>query len=108
MHVYYCFITAMLASYQDGIVAGMAKRGYMIGSASKNGKLVEGVWPDAPSVVIALGVYKPEETTAAEIYKDIDEVCRDMKTCVYSIVISYAHEAVWQGPNFLLPANSKA
>ena len=103
MYIYYCWITALLPSYQDGIVAGLARKGYMVGPASKDGKVVESINKDSPSVLFALSVYKPTETNANKIYDDVMLVLQEMRAHYLSVIISLSSEAVWAGTNIKLP-----
>jgi hypothetical protein len=107
MYIYYCWVTALLPNYQDGIIAGMAKLGYMVGPAAKDGKIAL-VKENCPSVLIALSVYKAEEEVDAnKIYKDIEAVLTDMNARYYSVIVSLSHEAAWVGSNFSIPVKKK-
>ena|ERR1700674_2329465 len=106
MYIYYCWITALLPSYQDGIVAGLAKRGYMVGPAAKDGKVTL-YKEDCPGVLMALSVYREEETNVNNIYDDVLAVLKEIKAYYYSVVISLSHEATWVGPNFQIPSKNK-
>jgi hypothetical protein len=103
MIIYYCWITAMLPSYQDGIIAGLARKGYMVGPASKDGAIATGASDTKPSVLFAVSVYKAEETNASNIYTDVIAVLNDMKARYYSVIISHSYEATWAGSNIKLP-----
>jgi len=107
MYIYYVWVTALLPSYQDGLIAGLVQRGYMVGPAAKDGKVsmaVEG----CPAVLIALSVYKQEEEVdVKKIYEDVLAVLTEIPARYYSVVISLSHEATWVGANFTLPAKSK-
>jgi hypothetical protein len=95
-----------MPSYQDGIIAGLAKKGYMIGPAAKDGKVTLSK-DDCPGALIALSVYREQETNVNNIYDDTLEVLKEMKAYYYSVVISHSYEATWVGPNFSIPAKSK-
>lgn len=106
MYVYYCWITALLPSYQDKIVAGLAERGYMVGPAAKDGKVSMSM-ENSPGVLFALSVYREEETNVNKIYDDVIAILLDMKAYYYSVIVSLSHEATWVGPNFQMTAKSK-
>ena len=93
----------MLPSYQDGIIAGMARKGYMVGPAAKDGEVATGIVEGRPSVLFAISVYKAEEINANKIYDDVVAVLTEMKASYYSIIISLSSEAIWAGSNFKLP-----
>lgn len=107
MYIYYCWVTTILPSYQDGIIAGLAKKGYMVGPAAKDGKIVS-TKEDAPAALITLSVYKAEETSAAKIYDDLIKVLQEMKVLNYSVIVALCNEATWSGPNIRLPKEEKA
>lgn len=108
MYIYYCWVTALLPAYQDGIIAGLVRRGYMVGPAGKDGK-VASITEGCPSVLIALSVYKAEEAvTANTIYEDMLAILTEMNARYYSLIISLSHEATWVGSNFSIPAKKKA
>ena len=99
MHIYFCWITALLPNYQDGVIAGLVKRGYMVGPAAKDGgiTITHGA---CPAALISLSVYKAEEITASDIYTDIAAIFAELKYYYYSIVVSLSQDATWNGPNF--------
>lgn len=108
MYIYYVWITALLPSYQDKIVAGLVERGYMVGPASKDGQVAL-VTEGCPSALLALSVYKQEEEVdVKKIYEDVYEVLAAIPARYYSVVVSLSHEATWIGANFSLPAKKKA
>ena len=102
MYIYYCWITTLLPTYQDGIVAGLARRGYMVGPAAKDGQVTFST-EKCPSALVALSVYKAEETNVSNIYNDLVEVLQEMGAYYYSVVIVLSSEATWAGSNFQLP-----
>lgn len=105
MYIYYCWITALLPSYQDSIIAGLVKRGYMVGPAAKDGKVTTS--DNNSAALIAISVYRAEETSVNQIYEDVSTVLKDMKAYYYSIVVSHSYEATWVGANFNLPLKNK-
>jgi hypothetical protein len=108
VYIYYVWITALMPSYQDGIIAGLVKRGYMVGPAAKDGKVSVGTDTTA-ATLFALSVYRTDaETDANKVYTDITEVLKDMKAYYYSVIVSHSYEATWIGSNFSLPAKKKA
>jgi hypothetical protein len=107
MYIYYCWITALLPTYQDDIIAGLAKRGYMVGPAAADGTICS-VQDKCPSALIALSVYKADpETKAVKVYDDVSAVLKEMNAKYYSVIISLSHEATWVGSNFPLPSKKE-
>jgi hypothetical protein len=107
MYIYYVWVTALLPTYQDGIIAGLVQHGYMVGPAAKDGK-VTSITEGCPAALIALSVYKQEEEVdVKKIYEDVIGVLGEIPARYYSVVISLSHEATWVGPNFSVPVKSK-
>jgi hypothetical protein len=98
MYIYYVWISAILPNYQDGIVAGLARKGYMVGPSAKDGVVTIG---HSPAVLIALSVYKPEEINVNTIYNDVVEVLKGIKAYYYSVIISLSSEATWSSGNVI-------
>ena len=100
MHVYYCWVTALIPDYQDGIVAGMAKKGYMIGPLSKDGVVLSP--GQSSSGLIALNVYHRENVDVEidKVYKDLSDVLDDMKARYFSIIVAQSTGCRWYGSNF--------
>lgn len=96
----------MLPSYQDRIIAGLARKGYMVGAASKDGVVASVVDEDHPSTLFALSIYQMTETTVDQIYKDVISVLSEMKAYSYSVVVALSAESTWSGPNFKLPSKA--
>jgi hypothetical protein len=105
MYIYYVWISAMLPNYQDGIVAGLVRKGYMVGPSAKDGGVTTGV---SPAALISLGVYKAEETNVNNIYTDVIEVLKEIKAYYYSVIISLSTEATWSSGNVIAPTKDTA
>lgn len=108
MYIYYVWITALSSTYQDAIISRLVQRGYMVGPASKDGK-VSLVTEGCPAALIALSVYKQEEEVdVKKIYEDIYAILKEIPAKYYSVVVSLSHEATWIGANFTLAVKDKA
>ena len=101
MYIYYVWISAMLPNYQDSIVAGLARKGYMVGPSAKDGVVTTG---HTPAVLIALNVYKAEDVDVNIIYSDVVDVLKDIKAYYYSVIICLSTEATWSSGNVIAPA----
>jgi hypothetical protein len=93
----------------DGIVAGLVKRGYMVGSAAQNGKPTIPTSEDSPATLIALSLYRGDpskdvKVDANTVYTDVLTVFTEMGVKYLSIVICTAGDAAWIGSNFSIPA----
>ncbi len=105
-YIYYVWVTALLASYQDAIIAGMVKKGYMVGPAAKDGQIVSGA-ENSPAALIALSIYKTKETDCKAIYEDVIDLLTEMKAHFHSVIVSLSNDAVWVGPNILIQVKEK-
>jgi hypothetical protein len=102
MKIYTCWITCMLESYQDKIVAGLIKKGYTVGLASSGKAVVN--HENQVSAIIGLTVYKlsKEELSITEVYEDFAFVMTDMKGYFYSIIVAETNNSTWAGSNIFL------
>lgn len=109
MDIYFCWITVLLPSVQDDIIAGMAKKGYMIGPTSKDGKVIFAPGENPAGSVIALSVYKHTNgLTAKSVYDDLVKILYETSSYFYSIIVTASVEATWVGSNFQLPSRKEA
>jgi hypothetical protein len=101
MKVFYCWITAMFAAYQDSIVAALARKGYMIGPACKDGQIIAVASEQSSSVIMAFALYRTDGSGGYEqIYNDVLTILADINAHYYSVVISPGSiESLWTGTN---------
>lgn len=98
MQAHYCWITALIPAYLDGLIAGLIKKGYMVGPTSKEGEIIA---PGEPiSALIALRVYKGQDYSIDSLYTDITDVLKELKAFYHSIIITETINARWYGANF--------
>lgn len=109
MNIYYCWITALVPQYQDGIIAGMVKKGYMVGAAAKDGNVTSHM-DNRSAALIALNVYKiaDGDIPVTQVYDDLLAVLVEMKAFYHSIVVTAMGGATWVGSNIPLPVKEKA
>jgi len=97
------WITCLTSSYEDTLIAGMVKKGYIIGAAAAQGK-VSVAKEDSPSAVIAITIDSYNENLkAADVYKDLVEVIADKKVICYSVIVTAQVDSSWGAANFNLP-----
>jgi hypothetical protein len=97
------WVTCMLQAYEDCIIAGMVRKGYIVSICSIDGKLTHGT-QDNPAVIITFRCDTTDEKIAAkDIHTDLVAVLRDMKAMYYSVVVSALSDACWIGSNIALP-----
>lgn len=105
MEIYFCWITVLLPAVQDDIISGMARKGYMVGPTSKDGKVISSPGDNPAGSVVAINVYKKAGSlTARDVYDDIIKILDETKGYYYSIIVTASTEATWVGSNFQLPA----
>jgi hypothetical protein len=105
MQTYYCFITALMPSYQDDIISGLLGKGYMVGPAAKDSKVIAPSTEGGAAALIVLSVYKKDgaECDINLVYDELIAIFHDLKIHFFSIVITVACEATWVGSNIRLP-----
>lgn len=104
-YIYNVFITALVPNYQDHIVAALTKKGYMVGPASSDGKVIaDGA---SAGALFALSVYKADDTIDThKIHEDVANILQEVKACTYSLVVALASDVSWSGSNFDIPSPS--
>lgn len=85
MKEYICFITCMLSSYEDGIVADLCKKGYTVKSASKNNN-ISYIHEKCSCAMIVVIVNNPHKDVSLDIAKDIGEIMENRGYYYYSAV----------------------
>jgi len=115
MIAYYCWITALSEDCQSDVITGLVKKGYMVGAAAKDGKVVLDSVSNAPTRLIALSIYKlnDPESSSRKVYDDVESLLRESDFLFYSLIVSVSADSVWSGANVLLnpeeisPASNK-
>jgi hypothetical protein len=101
------WVTCMLKSYEDAIIAGMVKKGYVISVIATNGEVTSGS-KDNPAVVVTIRVDSTkEETEAKDVHKDLLEVLTEKKFFYYSVIVSALADSCWVSSNIILPKQDK-
>jgi hypothetical protein len=100
MQKFFCWIITITPSYQDGLIAGLAKKGYMVGPLSNDGHIIS-PGKDA-STVIALNVYHQNNpaVTVEKMYNDVATILIVMKARYHSIIIAKSVDSIWYGANY--------
>jgi len=109
MEIYFCWITVLLPDIQDDIISGMARKGYMVGPTSKDGKVISSLGENSAGSVVAITVYKRTGNSSAKnIYDDLVKILDEAKGYYYSVIVAASTEATWVGSNFQLPAKKES
>lgn len=109
METYFCWITVLLPEVQDDIISGMARKGYMVGPTSKDGKVISSPGTNPAGSVVAISVYRAvDRPTAKTVYDDLVQILNETHSYFYSVIVSESGECTWVGSNFQLPAKKTA
>jgi hypothetical protein len=93
----------MLREYEDLIVAGMVKKGYVVSIVAVDGQLTAGQ-PGRPSVVTTFRVDTGKEgLQAKDIHKDLIDVLHEKNMLYYSVIVSAYVDACWMASNITFP-----
>lgn len=108
MNIYYCWITALIPQYEDKIIAGMVKKGYMVGAAGKDGKVTSNA-ENRSAALIALNVYHIANTEIShtQVYDDLVAVLGELQAFYHSVIVTAITNCTWAGSNILLPTKEK-
>lgn len=100
---FYVWITCMLESYQNDIIAGLVKKGYHVGPAAEDNTLTLHSKGNA-SILLAMKVSSSdEELMASKVNDDVKEVLNGNNFLYYSVVVSACTNCCWMSSNITLP-----
>ena len=92
-----CFtiwVTCMLSDYEEGVVLGLVKKGYIVSSADSK-KMTLGTKRNL-AVVIAVNVITTSAEPSAEtVHADALEILKENKYIYYSLIVSPLDKACW-------------
>jgi len=100
-NVYYVFITVLISSYEDMIIAALVKEGYQVSALSETNEVTIGN-KDSVSAMIALRVVA-EATNANELNGEIQEVLDELKILYYSLIVTESVDCSWNVSDIKLP-----
>lgn len=105
MKVYTCWITCMLESYQDSIVAALIKKKYTVGLASSGTVVLNE--DDQVSAILAYTIYKisDENIDISKVYDDVILTLREIKGYYYSVIVAESQQSTWTGSNMIVKSN---
>ena len=97
---FFVFITALIPSYENMIIAGLVKKGYQVGPASLTNEVTSG-GQDTVSAVIALRIDSEEETIELQVV--IQQLLEELKVIYYSLLVTVATDCCWNASGLQLP-----
>jgi hypothetical protein len=103
MKVYSCWITCLLESYQDNIVAALIKRGYTVGLSGKENVNQS----NQVSALISINLFRIDERdhNINKVITDVTDVLNEIKGYFYSIIVSESNYSTWAGSNIVVHNN---
>jgi len=99
--IYYVFITALISSYEDMIIAGLVKAGFQVSSLAEDSTVTIGD-DDSISVMIALRI-DTEIVGAVVVIDEVEKVLKDLKIVYYSLVVTESTDCSWDVSSIKLP-----
>jgi hypothetical protein len=101
--VYYIFITALISSYEDMIIAALVKNGFMVSSLSEDNEVTMG-GGDYISAIIALRIDIEDEVKPAIVLSDeIEKVLKDLNIVYYSLIVTESTDCSWNVSDIKIP-----
>jgi len=101
---YIVWITCLLSSYQDKIIAELVKKGYTI-SACGDKEVGNICWTttNAPSALIVFSISSnASKATATSIHTDINDILSNNKMLFFSLIVCARGGACWNVGNINL------
>lgn len=99
--IYYVFITALISSYEDMIIAGLVKAGFQVSSLAEDNTATIGD-DDSISAMIALRI-DTEMAGAIVVIDEVERVLKDLKIVYYSLVVTESTDCSWDISPIKLP-----
>jgi len=99
--IYYVFITALISSYEDMIIAGLVKAGFQVSSLAEDNTVTIGN-DDSISVMIALRI-DTEIDGAIVVIDEVKNVLKELKIVYYSLVVTESADCSWNISSIKLP-----
>lgn len=99
--LYYAWITALTDVYDNLIISGMVKKGYIIGPAATDNQVVAQI-KNSSAAVISLRVESCEKKTSKDIHDDLMIILNENKMYFHSIIIANgAQDSCWTSSNIV-------
>jgi hypothetical protein len=98
---YYVFITALISSYEDMIIAALVKKGFQVSPLAESNQVTISD-KDSVCAMIALRIDTDMEI-AYEIHNEIQEVLISMNIVYYSLVVTESADCCWNISNIRVP-----
>jgi hypothetical protein len=95
--IYYVFITALISSYEDMVIAALVKAGFQVGSLSETHEVTIAT-KDSVSALIALRI-DSEKHNAFELHGEVEKVLNELNILYYSLIVTESTDCAWNISN---------
>lgn len=99
--IYYVFITALISSYEDMIIAGLVKAGFQVSSLAEDNTVTLST-EDSVCAIIALRIDVDNEN-AFDLQTEIQKILKELKVIYYSLIVTESVDCAWNISNIKLP-----
>lgn len=106
--IYYVYITALITSYEEMIIAGLVKKGYRVGPLADSNEVTVAT-PNSVCAVIALRVDTNDDEGATdihssfELHEKVEAFLLELKIFYYSLVVTEVADCCWNISNIEIP-----
>lgn len=99
--IYYVFITALISSYEDMIIAALVKKGYQVSPLDESNQVTIG-GDDSVSALITLRI-EVDMQNALDLQTEIQKVLKELKVMYYSLIVTELVDCAWNVSSIKLP-----
>lgn len=106
--IYYVYVTALIPTYEDMIIAGLVKKGYRVGPLAETNEVTV-TTPDSICAIIALRLDVNDDEgdtivhSAAELHEKIEAALQELKIFYYSLIVTESADCCWNISNIRIP-----
>lgn len=99
--IYYVFITALISSYEDMVIAALVKKGFQVSPLSETNQVTIGD-KDSICAMIALRI-DLDDKSAFDLHTEIQSVLHELRVVYYSLVVTESADCCWNISNIKVP-----
>lgn len=106
--IYYVYITALIPSYEEMIIAGLVKKGYRVGPLADSNKVTVAA-PNSVCAIIALRVDTNDDEgdtsvhSSFEMHEKVEAFLLELKIFYYSLIVTEMADCCWNISNIEIP-----
>lgn len=98
--IYYVFITALISSYEDMVIAALVKNGFQVSPIAETNIVTTGN-TDSVSAIIALRI-DSDDQNAFQIHTEVEKVLSGLRILYHSLIVTESADCVWGISNIRL------